>query len=137
MLMFLVALPVLVSVSNPSTHHDRHVWDHFGINGKGWSQRANIEIPLSTYDITAITSNCLIIMFSVLLVVAAWKRKKIIIYVMGCLIILTALVLMVYTGVMAGLYRESHSVPCSSRIAHKVHNQLMDSLYSFGNSNPD
>ena len=137
MLMFLVAMPVLVNVSNPSTHRDRRVWDHFGINGKGWSQRVNIEIPLSTYDITTITSNCLIILFSVLSVVAAWKRKKIIIYVLGCLIILTALVLMVYTGVMVGLYSENHSVLGSSLITHKVHNQLMDSLYSFGNSNPD
>ena len=134
-LLFLVVLPVLLSVSNPGTHCDRHTWGYFGIDGDCWSSLVNIKVPLSAYDITGITFNCLIILLSVLSVIAAYKRMKIIIYVAGCLIILASLVLMAYTGILGGLYAANRDVPQSSHISSEVHRQLKSSLFDYREGN--
>ena len=134
-LLFLVVLPVLLSVSNPSTHCDRHKWGYFGIDGDCWSSLVHIKVPLSAYDITGIAISCLIILLSVLSVIAAYKRKKIIIYVAGCLIILAALVLMAYTGILGGLYAANRDVPQSSYISGEVHRQLKSSLFDYREGN--
>ena len=126
-LLFLVGLPLLLRISNPATK----CWDYYGIDGGCWGRLVNTEGPLSSYDITGITFNCLIILLSVLSVIAAYKRKKIIIYVAGCLIIMATLVLMAYTGILGGLYSASYDVLQSSYIYSNVHRQLKSSLFDY------
>ena len=135
-LMFLVALPVLSQIINPGAKCEKRVINYHGIYGKCWTGLVSVKTPLNAYDITGITSNCLIILLSVLSVIAAYKRKKIIIYGFGCLIILAALMLMVYTGIMISLYAENSDTPNSSDISREVHNQLIDSLYAYRDGDP-
>ena len=134
-LMFLVALPVLSQIINPGAKCEKACWAYYGIHGECWTSLVSVKSPLNAYDITGITSNCLIILLSVLSVIAAYKRKKIIIYASGCLVILAALVLMVYTGIMISLYAENGDTPNSSDISREVHDQLIDSLYAYRDGN--
>ena len=72
-LMFLVALPVLSQIINPCAKCEKRVMNYHGIYGKCWTGLVSVKTPLNAYDISGITSNCLIFLLSVLSVIAAYK----------------------------------------------------------------
>ena len=137
-LFFVAVLPVLVQFSSPGTQCKRDGWFPYDNTHECWNQLINVEVPMSAYDITGITSNCLIILFSVLSIIASYRRKKIIIYAASCLVMLTAVMLMIYTGQMRKLYEENmDNAPEFESITREVYHQLKDSLHQYDNNNPD
>ena len=135
-MVFLVAVPVFVQISRPGTRCHWNSWNYHGGNGECWSQLVNVDVPLTAFDITGLATNCLIISLAIVSIIAAYMRKKVIIYVAGCFIILTALVLMVYSGAMGGFFAARHAVPDSDYITREVHSQLKNSLFSFREGDP-
>ena len=128
----------MLQIGNPGAKCNRDIWDHYGLHGECWSSLVSVKTPLklNAYDITGITSNCLIILLSLLSVIAAYKKKKIIIYVVGCLIILATLVLILYTCLIISLFAESRDAPNSFDSSGEVYDQLMDSLHAYRDGDP-
>ena len=136
-LLCVAAMLVLVRFSNPGTKGKMNQWFHSDSSQECWNQLINVEVPMDVYDITCLTSNCLIILFSVLSVIAAHKRKEHMIYAAGCPMTLTAVILMLNTCLMVGQYQDSHDVPDSSRISEEVGDQLQYSMDMYNNNYPD
>ena len=135
-LVFLVAVPVFVQISRPGTRCHWNSWDYHRGNGECWSQLVNVDVPLTAFDITGLATNCLIISLAIVSIIAAYMRKKVIIYVAGCIIILTTLVLMVYSGAMGGFFAARHDAPDSEHVKREVRSQLKNSLFSFREADP-
>ena len=142
-LVFLVAVPVFVQTSSPGTRCHWNSWDYHGCNGECWNQLVNVDVPLTAFDITGLPTNCLIISLAIVSIIAAYMRKKVIIYVAeviiyvaGCFIILAALVLMVYSGAMGGFFAARHAAPDLDHVTREVRSQLKNSLFSFREGDP-
>ena len=129
--MFLVALPVLVHISNPGNHCRRESGNSYAIPGECWTRLIYVDVPLSAYDISGITANCLIILSAIVSIIAAYMRMKTIIYVAGCFMILTALEPIGYTAAVAGVYVASETTPQLTDISREVHKQMKSSLYDY------
>ena len=132
-LVFLVAVPVFAQISRPGAICH---WNYYRHVRECWSQLVNVDVPLTAYDITILATNCLIISFAVVSIIAAYMRKKITIYVAGCFIILTALVLMVYSGAVGGFFAARHATPVYGHVTREVRSQLKNSLFSFREGDP-
>ena len=129
--MFLVSLPVLVTISNPGNHCRRESRHDNSIPGECWTRLIYVQVPLSAYDISGIAANCLIIVSAIVSIIASYMRMKVIIYVVGCFMILTALEPIMYTVAVGGVYAASETTPQLTEISSEVHKQMKSSLYAY------